>query len=152
MYEILTPRNKTLSVCMVFAISSIIHEYILSFSIRFFYPVLLLLFGVVGLTVVFVLKSAGNVFLWFSLSVGNGVLVSLYCMEYFARINCPSTRDDFWDLVIPRTWTCIFKWGRLRANLCKHCVNCRMQGLILQHHNLNLNYLYWWMIWEVFTV
>lgn len=109
MYEILTPRNKTLSVCMVFAISSIIHEYILSFSIRFFYPVLLLLFGVVGLTVVFVLKSAGNVFLWFSLSVGNGVLVSLYCMEYFARINCPSTRDDFWDLVIPRTWTCIFK-------------------------------------------
>lgn len=106
MYEIVTPRNKKLSVCVVFAISSIIHEYIISFATGFFYPVLLFLFGGIGLIVVFVLKSAGNVFLWFSLSAGNGVIVSLYCMEYYARINCPRTRDDFWDLVIPRTWSC----------------------------------------------
>ncbi|CAK9814349.1 Sterol O-acyltransferase 1 [Anthophora plagiata] len=109
MYEVITPRNKTLSVCAVFAISSIFHEYILCFSIRFFYPVMLFMFGGIGLTVVFVLKSTGNVFFWFSLSVGTGFMVSLYCMEYYARENCPPIRDDFWNLVIPRTWTCIFK-------------------------------------------
>lgn len=113
MYEILTPRNRTISTCAVFAISAIIHEYILSFTTHFFYPVMLILFGVIGLTVVFVLKTAGNVFLWFSLSVGNGVMVSLYCMEYFARINCPPVRDDFWDVFIPRSWTCIFKWANV---------------------------------------
>ncbi|KOC62330.1 Sterol O-acyltransferase 1, partial [Habropoda laboriosa] len=109
MYEVLTPRNKTLPVCVVFAISSIFHEYILCFTVRFFYPVMLFMFGGIGLTVVFVLKTAGNVFFWFSLSAGSGVMVSLYCMEYYARENCPSYRDDFWDLVIPRSWTCIFK-------------------------------------------
>ncbi|XP_003398853.1 sterol O-acyltransferase 1 [Bombus terrestris] len=109
MYEILTPGNRTISTCAVFAISAIIHEYILSFTTHFFYPVMLILFGVIGLTVVFVLKTAGNVFLWFSLSVGNGVMVSLYCMEYFARINCPPVRDDFWDVFIPRSWACVFK-------------------------------------------
>ncbi|XP_043525846.1 sterol O-acyltransferase 1 isoform X1 [Frieseomelitta varia] len=108
-YETLAPGNRVLSTCAVFAISAIMHEYILSFSIRFFYPVLLVLFGGIGLMVVFVLKSAGNIFLWLSLSSGSGILVSLYCMEYFARINCPSARDDFLDLLIPRTWTCFFK-------------------------------------------
>ncbi|CAL7940750.1 unnamed protein product [Xylocopa violacea] len=109
MYEIVTPRNKTLAVCAVFAISSIFHEYILIFTGRFFYPVMLIMFGVIGLTVVFIFKSAGNVFLWFSLSVGSGMMVSLYCMEYFARINCPPIYDDFWDLIIPRTLTCAYK-------------------------------------------
>ncbi|XP_017763927.1 PREDICTED: sterol O-acyltransferase 1 [Eufriesea mexicana] len=117
MYEIVTPRNKKLSVCVVFAVSSIIHEYIISFATGFFYPVLLFLFGGLGLIVVFVLKSAGNVFLWFSLSVGNGVIVSLYCMEYYARINCPQTRGDFWDLVIPRTWSCVYNEEGLREAL-----------------------------------
>ncbi|XP_012138666.1 sterol O-acyltransferase 1 isoform X1 [Megachile rotundata] len=108
MYEIITPGNRKLAVCTVFAISAIFHEYILCLSVRFFYPIMLVLFGVVGFTVVFVLKRAGNVFLWFSLSCGSGTLVSLYCIEYFARINCPPYREDFMDYVIPRTLTCIF--------------------------------------------
>ncbi|XP_076634137.1 sterol O-acyltransferase 1 isoform X2 [Colletes latitarsis] len=108
MYEILTARNKILSTCAVFVISAFFHEYILSFTFRFFYPVMLLIFGGLGLTVLFVLKSAGNVFLWFSLSLGTGVLVSLYCMEYFARINCPPVRDDIFNFIIPRSWMCIF--------------------------------------------
>ncbi|XP_076670115.1 sterol O-acyltransferase 1 [Andrena cerasifolii] len=109
MYEIVVPRNKPLATCMVFAISSIFHEYLLCVAFRFFFPVMLLLFGGIGLIAVFVLKSAGNVFLWFSLCLGSGVLTSLYCMEHFARINCPPARDDFLDLVLPRIWTCTFQ-------------------------------------------
>lgn len=108
MYEIVTPGNKNLSVFMVFAISAICHEYLLCLTFRFFYPVLMLLFGGLGLTMLYLLKSAGNVFIWFSLSLGNGVLVSLYCMEYFARVNCPPIRDDIFDFVIPRSWMYIF--------------------------------------------
>ncbi|KZC13830.1 Sterol O-acyltransferase 1 [Dufourea novaeangliae] len=108
MYEIVTSRNKTASTLMVFFISAIFHEYILSFTFRFFYPVMLTLFGGIGIGLT-AMKSSGNVFIWFSLLLGNGMIASLYCMEYFARVNCPPSRDDFLDLVIPRTWTCIFK-------------------------------------------
>ncbi|XP_043252424.1 sterol O-acyltransferase 1 [Colletes gigas] len=108
MYEILTARNRMLSTCAVFVISAFVHEYILSFTFRFFYPVLLLIFGGMGLTILFFLRSAGNVFLWFTLSVGNGALVSLYCMEYFARINCPPIHDDIFNFIIPRSWVCLF--------------------------------------------
>nr|XP_034176718.1 sterol O-acyltransferase 2 isoform X1 [Osmia lignaria] len=107
MYQILTPGNRKLSMCAVFAISALFHEYIICFSIRFFYPVMLILFGVIGVAAVFLLKRAGNLFFLFSLFVGSGLLVSLYCMEYFARVNCPPYREDFWDYMIPRTWTCI---------------------------------------------
>lgn len=107
MYEIVTPGSRKLATCAVFAISAIVHEYIICFSVQFFYPVMLILFGVIGLAVVFVFKRAGNVFFLFSLFVGSGILVSLYCMEYFARINCPPYREDFLDYVIPRTWTCV---------------------------------------------
>lgn len=109
MYEIVTKRNKILSIVTVFSISAIFHEYILSFTFRFFYPVMLSLFGGVGMFILFVLKSHGNIFFWFTLFVGNGVMASLYCMEHYARVNCPPTRDDFLDYLIPRSWTCIFQ-------------------------------------------
>ncbi|XP_053982046.1 sterol O-acyltransferase 1 [Hylaeus volcanicus] len=106
-YENLTSRNKKLAVFMVFATSAVFHEYILCLTFKFFYPVLLVLFGGVGL-VMYVLNSAGNILIWFSLCLGNGMLVSFYCMEYFARVNCPPSRDDFLDFMIPRSWTCIY--------------------------------------------
>ncbi|XP_076222547.1 sterol O-acyltransferase 1 [Nomia melanderi] len=109
MYEIVTRRNKLLSTITVFMISAIVHEYILSFTFRFFYPVLMCLFGGIGIFILLVLRSSGNIFLWFSLLLGNGVIASLYCMEYFARLNCPPYRDDFLDYLIPRTWTYILQ-------------------------------------------
>lgn len=108
MYEIVTRQNKMLSMVTVFTISAIFHEYILSFTFRFFYPVMLSLFGGVGMFILFVLKSNTNIFFWFSLLLGNGIMTGLYCMEYYARVNCPPSRDDFLDLFIPRTWTCVF--------------------------------------------
>lgn len=111
-YEIITSRNKVISTCAVFAISAIMHEYIICCSCRFFYPLMLFVFGCIGLMVhlQFMLKLGGNVFIWFSLGVGSGTFVGLYCMEYFARINCPQTLDNFWDFVVPRTITCLQQW------------------------------------------
>lgn len=109
MYEIVTRQNKMLSMMTVFTISAVFHEYILSFTFRFFYPVMLTLFGGVGMFILFVLKSNTNIFFWFSLLLGNGIMAALYCMEHYARVNCPPSRDDILDLFIPRTWTCFSK-------------------------------------------
>ncbi|XP_046419622.1 sterol O-acyltransferase 1 isoform X1 [Neodiprion fabricii] len=109
-YEIIAPRNKMLSTFMVFSVSAIFHEYILAFAFRFFYPVLLVMFGGIGLILVFLTRkneqAGGNVFMWLTLCMGTGMILSLYSMEYYARINCPPYKDEFLDLFIPRSWTC----------------------------------------------
>ena len=39
---------RCLPMLVVFCISSVVHEYILAFAFRFFYPVLLFMFGGIG--------------------------------------------------------------------------------------------------------
>ncbi|XP_025156963.1 sterol O-acyltransferase 1 [Harpegnathos saltator] len=106
MYEILSPRNKVLATYAVFFISSIFHEYILAFTFRFFYPVLLIMFGGFGFVLMFNRYFTGNVFMWTSLCIGKGIAVSMYAMEYYARINCQPYDDKYLDLVLPRSWFC----------------------------------------------
>jgi len=63
----------------------------MALSFNFFFPVLLFLFGGIGLALVFIKKShnvVGNVFVWMSLIAGTGILTAAYTMEFFARINC----------------------------------------------------------------
>ncbi|XP_076242752.1 sterol O-acyltransferase 1 isoform X2 [Calliopsis andreniformis] len=105
MYEIVVPRNKTVAVSTVFGLSAIFHEYLLCVAFRFFFPVMLLLFGGIGVAL-FTIKASGNVFVWFSLCLGNGVLCALYNMEHYARINCPPVHDGFLDQLLPRIWAC----------------------------------------------
>jgi len=109
MYEIITPGNRGFSTFAVFFISSIFHEYILVFTFGFLFPVMFMMFGVLGFSLVFLPKTShatGNMFLWFSLCTGSGVMISLYVMEYYARVNCPQLRDYFTDLLIPRSFFC----------------------------------------------
>ena len=82
--------SKTFAMGVVFGTSSIIHEYILTMGCKFFYPVLLFMFG--GLGVFFVpftrlwRNARGwNIFLWSMLLIGQGILVVLYSREYYAR-------------------------------------------------------------------
>ena len=35
--------------------------------------------------------AGGNVFMWLALCMGNGLFLSLFSMEWYARINCPPT-------------------------------------------------------------
>ncbi|KAL0119828.1 hypothetical protein PUN28_007927 [Cardiocondyla obscurior] len=107
MYEIVVPQNRMVSALTVFFVSAAFHEYILSFSFRFFYPVMFILFGVIGVPLFFVRKMiTSNVFMWFTWSVGNGIIFNLYCMEYYARIHCPPHSNYYLDLFIPRSWSC----------------------------------------------
>ncbi|XP_012254315.2 sterol O-acyltransferase 1 [Athalia rosae] len=110
MYELVTRGNKIISTLTVFTVSAIFHEYILAFAFRFFYPALFVSFAGVSLSFVFlsrkIEKAGGNVFIWLTLCLGVGVNLSLYSMEFYARINCPAHPDKYLDLIIPRSWTC----------------------------------------------
>ncbi|XP_015118994.1 sterol O-acyltransferase 1 isoform X2 [Diachasma alloeum] len=109
-YEIVFPRKKAIAMSSVFFISAVFHEYILSIAFHMFYPMLFVIFLATGYPLVWLTQkrshSFGNVFLWFSLLFGNGLLLSTYSMEYFARVNCPGFGDDFLDIILPRSWMC----------------------------------------------
>ncbi|XP_011500248.1 PREDICTED: sterol O-acyltransferase 1 [Ceratosolen solmsi marchali] len=103
-------HSKFLATLTVFLVSAAFHEYILAFAFRFFYPVMMLMFGGFGLLLVFITKKHskidGNIFIWFSLFMGNGIIFTLYLMEYHARSNCPPYDDQLFDLLMPRSWIC----------------------------------------------
>ncbi|XP_034232657.1 sterol O-acyltransferase 1-like [Thrips palmi] len=102
----------------IFGISAVMHEFILGFTLRFFYPALYVFFGIIGLLLSFLSVSqdgssaVGNIGLWLSLFLGDGILVSLYMMEHFARENCAQVIDSSWDLFVPRSWNCTSLLGQ----------------------------------------
>ncbi|KAF4516829.1 hypothetical protein B566_EDAN006223 [Ephemera danica] len=106
--EVLMPKNRVMPKLMVFAVSALFHEFVLTFAFRYFYPVLLLMLNL-KMALSFVRgksDAGGNVFMWLSLSMGTGLFLSLFSMEWYARINCPPSHDSLLDFVIPRSWTC----------------------------------------------
>ncbi|KAK7794580.1 hypothetical protein R5R35_003595 [Gryllus longicercus] len=93
----------------VFIVSAIVHEYILMFVFRFFYPLLFVAFGGFSAALVFLTGSSskrGNLFMWLTLCLGTGVLTAAYSMEWYARINCPQVLDTVTDFFVPRSWFC----------------------------------------------
>ncbi|XP_056007870.1 sterol O-acyltransferase 1-like isoform X2 [Ostrea edulis] len=107
----LFPNNRSLAMAFVFMISAVAHEYVLVMCFRFFYPVLFVMFMGAGFGFIF-FKGVGrgwNVFLWLMLIMGNGMLMCLYSMEWYARQRCPENMDNFMDYLIPRSWTCDFE-------------------------------------------
>lgn len=103
-------RTRLMPKIVVFTVSAAVHEYILAFTFRFFYPILFILFGNVGVFFIFLTdkrkERVWNVFMWVALFIGMGFLMSLYSMEYYARINCPPVFDSFIDFITPRSWMC----------------------------------------------
>lgn len=103
--------SKVAASLLVFMISALVHEQVLGFALQVFFPVMFVFFGVVGVSLVFLMRSApktlGNIFLWFSLILGNGMLISLYAMEYFAKRNCDHLPYETWaDCLTPAIWRC----------------------------------------------
>ncbi|XP_071534676.1 sterol O-acyltransferase 1 [Panulirus ornatus] len=103
-------RLRCFPMLVVFFISSVVHEYILAFAFRFFYPVLLIMFGGFGVAFMFVNSKARqfNIFLWVTLIFGTGILMCLYSMEWYARINCPPVYEGLLDYLLPRSLVCEF--------------------------------------------
>lgn len=110
LYEYVTGRNRVLSQLLVFSLSAIFHEYIMGFTFKFFFPILFVLFQGAGVLLVFLTKkehkAIGNIFMWLSLAMGMGIMLSLYHMEYYARKNCEFDRQDIKNYFIPISWSC----------------------------------------------
>ncbi|KAK2725996.1 sterol O-acyltransferase 1-like [Artemia franciscana] len=107
-YDLTGRKNKVLPKLAVFVISSLVHEYIMGFTMRFFYPIIFVLFGGFGVAFAFLNNMGvrvGNVFLWATLFMGTGLLMSIYSMEFYARINCPPP-EGYLLSWLPRSWTC----------------------------------------------
>ncbi|VDP12710.1 unnamed protein product [Soboliphyme baturini] len=112
MYPLCGKKCRTLAITMVFFLSAVVHEYILTVAFRFFYPVLFLQFflaaGPVGL--MSVLRSTKerfwNVLLWCCILFGTGMLMCFYSCEWYARQNCPPVYNGALDVFVPRSWTC----------------------------------------------
>ncbi|XP_050344800.1 sterol O-acyltransferase 2-like isoform X2 [Nymphalis io] len=111
-YRVLAPRiGRVLSTLIVFLLSAAAHEVILALSFGFFYPVLMIEFGVFGLLMLPLTATSGvrfpkalNLLMWLSFFIGNGLLWSLYAMEYFSRKNCPKYDTD--SFFVPKSWSC----------------------------------------------
>jgi len=81
---------------VTFLISNILHEWIVSFSLGYFYPILFIMFG--GPGVLFAqFRTAGpgssSTFVWMMLIVGTGLLLVLYAREWYARFGCHRLPD-----------------------------------------------------------
>ncbi|CAG0885571.1 unnamed protein product [Darwinula stevensoni] len=111
-------KNRAIPMMAVFGVSAIVHEYILAVVFRFFFPVLLIMFGFFGGGLMFLPRWEGsrawNVFLWASFSIGVGTQFSFYSMEWYSRINCPQYYQEWYlDMLVPRCLTCHLDrdWG-----------------------------------------
>lgn len=107
MYQNVFSKNKLVAKLMVFLISAIVHEYILSFMFRYFLPVLFLQFGVFSVALTFINKESifGNIFMWYSIGFGFSMVLTLYNIEYIARLNCP-TDNSLTNYFVPRFISC----------------------------------------------
>uniref|UniRef100_A0A2K5I645 O-acyltransferase n=1 Tax=Colobus angolensis palliatus TaxID=336983 RepID=A0A2K5I645_COLAP len=108
---LLGARARGVAMLGVFLVSAVAHEYIFCFVLGFFYPVMLILFLIIGGMLNFMMHDqhtgpAWNVLMWTMLFLGQGIQVSLYCQEWYARRHCPLPQTTFWGLVTPRSWSC----------------------------------------------
>ncbi|XP_062517451.1 sterol O-acyltransferase 1-like isoform X2 [Corticium candelabrum] len=103
-------RKEAIARVTVFVLSAVVHEYVIAAMLRFFYPIMMIMFGGVGFSFIWLTKNreyrVWNVFMWVMLFMGCGMLMTLYTHEWYVRRNCP-LYDDFWaNYFVPRTWTC----------------------------------------------
>ncbi|KAF6075976.1 sterol O-acyltransferase 1 [Phyllostomus discolor] len=108
-------RFKSAAMLAVFAVSAVVHEYILAVCLSFFYPVLFVLFMFFGMAFNFIANDSRkrpiwNVMMWTSLFAGQGVLLCFYSQEWHARQHCPLKNPTFLDYIRPRSWTCRYEF------------------------------------------
>uniref|UniRef100_A0A034WBI5 O-acyltransferase n=1 Tax=Bactrocera dorsalis TaxID=27457 RepID=A0A034WBI5_BACDO len=112
-YNYLFKGAKLPAMLMVFYTSALVHEHIIGFALKLFFPVMFCFFGGFSVGLIFLFRNAskrvGNFVVWFTLIFGNGLLFSLYSIEYYARQNCPRTYESWTDYFVPTMWTCYNK-------------------------------------------
>ncbi|XP_058130788.1 sterol O-acyltransferase 1-like [Dasypus novemcinctus] len=109
----LSKKFKFAAMLATFVGSGIVHEYILTVALNFFYPVLFVFFMFFGMTLNFIVNDSRkrpiwNLMLWISLFLGHGMVVCLYSQEWYAHQHCPLKNPTFLDYIRPRSWTCYY--------------------------------------------
>ncbi|XP_053965500.1 sterol O-acyltransferase 1-like isoform X1 [Anastrepha ludens] len=102
--------NRFVCSFTVITISAIMHEVMFSLALQLFLPINYICFGVLGYVLMCVPFDGrlGNVTLWVFIVFGMTLQVSLYCMEYYAKLNCPKMySENLVDILIPHIWTCL---------------------------------------------
>jgi sterol O-acyltransferase len=103
-------KYRFLAVLPTLFISAVFHEYIIAVAIKFFFPVLTVMFFIFGGIVYFMKPQVGGqrvwntLFLW-CVSTGYGWMVWGYAIEFVARIYCPP-EDTTWAPFTPQIFSC----------------------------------------------
>lgn len=109
-FYIFGKKQRVASQFVIFFVSAVFHEYVLTLAFGFFFPVLFLMFGAVGFLCIFLKpnsKDFMNLMTWLGLYIGLGALMCLYSVEWYARLNCPkSFESSLVDYLLPRAFTC----------------------------------------------
>lgn len=89
---------------VVFFVSAAAHEYILTVTLGLFFPLLFIMFF--GLGQLFTYFKITNWLFWYTVSLGNGIALAGYAMEYHYRLNCGQSGNKTMDYFLPRVLTC----------------------------------------------
>lgn len=111
-------QNKIVAKLMVLLASAVIHEIMLAYGLRMFFPFLFLVFFSSGTLTGFVgIKNeqishlvSAILYCW-----GSGLILSAYIIEYCARKYLPVNNDSFSDYFVPRSLS-LFVWNENKAN------------------------------------
>ncbi|CAM9532854.1 unnamed protein product [Lampetra fluviatilis] len=109
--RVFSRRHRRAAMLIVFIFSAIVHEYVFTVCFGLFCPVMLFLFICFGMVLNFLLhdgrsNDVWNIFMWFALILGQGVLVTLYSLEWSALRHCPSKPETVWEFITPQFWSC----------------------------------------------
>ncbi|KAF5306330.1 hypothetical protein FQA39_LY09028 [Lamprigera yunnana] len=108
-YEILTPKKKIVGKLLVFLISSIMHDLIVSLALGFFLPIFIIFFLILGTLVTYIKFSKdviGNVFFFYTIGLGASMMFTLYTLEYYARLRCDNEPVTVNSYFIPKLFNC----------------------------------------------
>ena len=74
--------SKSVAMMLSFALSAVVHEYIVAASLGFFFPILFVLFGGPGIWFMQLTRGRKgrpwNIFMWVMLATGQGLMMVLY--------------------------------------------------------------------------
>lgn len=106
-------QSKEVAKVMVVLISAVIHEIMLSCSMRMFFPFLFLAFFTSGTIATWCNvknKNVSHIISKFMFCWGSGFLLTAYSIEYSARHYLPSANSNrFSDYIFPRSISLVMK-------------------------------------------
>ncbi|RZC42580.1 sterol O-acyltransferase 1, partial [Asbolus verrucosus] len=109
-HETVFHNNAILAKFAVFGISAVVHEWIVTYMLGFFFPLLFIEFLFLGSLFNFLggapKTAVFNILFWYALSFGAGSLATMYAFEFYARMNAPIENPTLKDILIPRFLTC----------------------------------------------